>query len=426
MAAIVIASIATSSMFRERYEEVPRTNRIVVLPFKNVNGNVADDYLADAITDELTTELSRLRRALVIASETAFTYKDKLMDPRQIGRELRVRYALEGSVRRAGPNVLVKAQLIDTESGTNLWVDSFAYETSSLLDLQENLIGRIAHSLNDEVSRAGARHEIGTLAPDHNPLDERMRAMAASIGYPTPQKFLETRQHAEAGLKADPDNARLLGLLASVLVGDVLNGWNAAGQTEVDRAEAAAKKAIAIDYNIPVAHHALGFVHRLHGDHEAALDAFNTAKKIDPNYARSYAQAGNEMVFLGRPREAIALVEKAIELSPEDTAIATFHWVEGRAYFTMGDYPKAIKALEQSVKARPNLWYVHAWLTAAYALASRDADARQSLKEFEQKYQTRCSLDGIAQYYTEEQYQTRMLKGASGEMLKGLRMAGLK
>src|SRR5581483_848795 len=424
--AIVFASVAFAMMFRERYEDVPRTNRIVVLPFKNVNGNTVDDYLADAITDDLTTELSRLRRARVIASGTAFNYKDKSNDPRQISRELRVRYALQGSVRRAGPKVQVNAQLIDTESGTKLWADSFLYETSSLLDLQEKLMGRIAISLNDEVSRAGARREIGTLAPDHNPLDERMRAMAASVGYPTPQKFLETRQHAEAGLKADPDNARLLGLLASVLVGDVLNGWNAAGQAEVDRAEAAAKKAIALDYNIPIAHHALGYVHRLHGNHKAALDAFNTAKKIDPNFARSYAQAGNEMVFLGKPEEAIALVEKAIELSPEDPAIATFRWVEGRAYFTLGDYPKAIKALEQSVKARPNLWYVQAWLTAAYALASRDVDARQSLEEFEQKYQTRCSLDGIAHYYTEEQYQTRTLKGASGEMLKGLRMAGLK
>lgn len=423
---IAVASFLFAPMFRESHGEVARTNKIVVLPFKNVNGNTADDYLADAITDDLTTELSRLRRAWVIASGTAFTYKDKPNDPRQIGRELRVRYALEGSIRRAGPNVQVNAQLIDTESGTNLWANSYAYESSSLLDLQDNLMGRIANSLNDEVTQASARREVGTLAADHNPLDERMRAMAAITGYPTPQKFLETRQHAEAGLKADPDNARLLGLIASVLVGDVLNGWNDAGQPEVERAEAAAKKAISLDSNIPIAHHALGYVHRLHGDHKAALDAFNTAIKIDPNFARSYAQAGNEMVFLGKPKEAIPLVEKAIELSPADPAIATFLWVKGRAYFTLGDYPRAIKALEDSVNARPNLWYVQAWLTAAYALAHRDADARQAVKEFQQKYKARSSLDGVAQYYLEEQYQNPTLKQASNELLKGLRKAGLK
>ncbi|WP_298252183.1 adenylate/guanylate cyclase domain-containing protein [Bradyrhizobium sp.] len=426
IAAIVFASIAFVFMFRERHGEVMRTNRIVVLPFKNMNGDTADDYLADAITDDLTTELSRLQRAWVIASRTAFTYRDKPNDPRQIGRELRVRYALEGSVRRAGPNVQVSAQLIDIESGTNLWANSFDYETSSLLDLQDELMGRIANSLNDQVTRAGARGEVGTLAADHNPLDERMRAMAASAGYPTPQKFLETRQHAEAGLKADPDNARLLGLLASVLVGDVLNGWNDAGRPEVDRAEAAAKKAIGLDYNTPIAHHALGYVHRLHGNHKAALDAFNTATKIDPNFARSYAQAGNEMVFLGNPGEASALVAKAIELSPNDAAIATFLWVQGRAYFTLGDYPKAIKALEDSVRARPNLWYVQAWLTAAYALSDRDVDARKALKEFQEKYQTRSSLDAIAQYYSEKQYQNPTLKDASDRLLKGLRKAGLK
>jgi adenylate cyclase len=192
-------------IFREQHRVVvARTNTIVVLPFKNANGNTADDYLADAVTDDLTTELSRLRRAWVIASGTAFTYKDKPNDPRQIGRELHVRYALGGSVRRTGPIVQVNAQLIDTESGINLWANSFAYETSSLLDLQDNLMGRIATSLNDEVTKAGVRHEVGTLAADHNPLDERMRAMAASTGYPTAEKYLETRQHAEAGLQADP------------------------------------------------------------------------------------------------------------------------------------------------------------------------------------------------------------------------------
>ena len=206
----------------------------------------------------------------------------------------------------------------------------------------------------------------------------------------------------------------------------MLNGWNNAGNPEVDRAEVAAKKAISLDYNIPIAHHALGYVHRLHGDHKAAFDAFNTAIKIDPNFARSYAQAGNEMVFLGNPKEAIPLVEKAIELSPGDPAIATFLWVKGRAHFTLGDYPNAIKALEESVSARPNLWYVQAWLAAAHALADRDLEAREAIKEFKEKFKTRSSFDAVAEYYKEEQYQNPTLKAASETLLKGLRKAGLK
>jgi adenylate cyclase len=425
IAVIAVALIAAVLIFRSQYQVVARTNTIVVLPFKNVDGNTDDDYLADAITDDLTTELSRLRRAWVIASGTAFVYKGR-PDPRQVGRELQVRYALEGSVKRAGPIVQVNAQLIDTESGANLWANRFEHETNSLLDLQENVLERIATSLNDEVVK-GVRHEVGTLAADGNPLDERMRAMAASTGFPTPQKSLETRHHAETGLKADPDNARLLGLLANVLASDVLNAWNGAGNAEVDRAEEAAKKAIGLDPNTALAHYALGFVNRLRGNHEAALASFNEATRIDPNLAKAYAQAANEMVFTGNPRGAIPLAEKAAHLSPQDPSIGVFHWVKGRAYFTLGDHPKAIEALEESVRVRPNLWFTQAWLVAAYALSNKDQEARKALEAFKKaSFSTRFDLDRITQYYKEEQYQNPTLQAATAELLKGLRKAGLK
>ena len=425
--AIAIAAIASLLTLREEHEAVARTNTIVVLPFKNINGNADDDYLADAITDDLTTELSRLRRAWVIASGTAFTYKGKPTDPREIGRELHVRYALEGSVKRAGPIVQVNAQLIDTESGTNLWANSFAHESSSLMDLQDNIMNRIATSLSDEVTKAGVRHEVGTLAADHNPLDERMRAVAASTGFPTPQKSLETRQHAEAGLKADPDNARLLGLLANVLTSDVLNAWNGAGKPEIARAEAAAKKAIKLEHDTALAHFALGSVHRLAGDHRAALDAFNEAIKVDPNLAKAYAQAANEMVFLGNAKAALAQVDKAIRMNPNDPwTTGVFHWVKGRAYFTLGDYPNAITSLEESVRTRPNLWFNRAWLIAAYALATnKDVEAGQALKAFQQAF-PQFDVNRIAATYKEDQYNNPTIQAASAQLLKGLRKAGLK
>jgi adenylate cyclase len=424
--AVAVAAMAGFVLSGASHPVVARTNRIVVLPFNNAGGSATDDYLADAITEDLTSELSRLRRAWVIASGTAFTYKNWPGDPRNVGRELRVRYALQGDVRRAGPIVRVNARLIDTTSGANLWDKSFAYETSSLLDLQDNLLGRIATSLNDEVTTVGVRHEVGTMAANHNPLDERMRAMAASAGYPTPEKFLETRRNAEAGLSADPENARLLALTAHVLMGEVLNGWNAAGSAEVERAEAAARKAISLDNNIALAHFALGYVLRLHGDHQAALDAFNEAIRIDANFARAYAQAANALVFLGRPTEAIPIVEQALQLSPNDPAIGVFLWVKGRAYFALGDYPKAIEALAESTRVRPNLWYVQAWLAAAHALTDQDAKASEALESFNTRFGSQFNLDRITQYYAEEQYKNPTLQTASAEMLKGLRKVGLK
>ncbi len=424
--AIAVASIASVLMFRELHGTVARTNTIVVLPFKNFDGNTADGYLADAITDDLTTELTRLRRAWVISAGTAFTYKDKPNDPREIGRELKVRYALEGSVRRAGPLVQVNAQLIDTESGTSLWANSFAYETSSLLDLQDNLMGRIATSLNDEVIRAGVRHEVGTLAADHNPLDERMRAMATSTGFPTPETALETRKHAEAGLMADPDNARLLGLLAFWLASDVLNGWNNAGKAEVERADAAARKAISLDPNVARAHHALGWVHRIRGNHQAALDAFKQTIKIDPNFAAAYAQAANEMVFLGDAKGAIPLAEKAAELSPHDPSIGVFLWVKGRALFAVGDCGKAADALQELVRVRPNLWFPWPWWAAALALCNRDAEAKHALEGFKKGHFARSDLASITKYYGEAQYQNPPTQKAVAELLKGLKKAGLQ
>jgi len=426
IAAIAVAGLASVLMFTELHGTVARTNRIVVLPFKSFDGNIADGYLADAITDDLTTELTRLRRAWVISAGTAFTYKDKANDPREIGRELKVRYALEGSVRRAGPLVQVNAQLIDTESGTSLWANSFAYETSSLLDLQDNLMGRIATSLNDEVIRAGVRHEVGTLAADHNPLDERMRAMAASTGIPTPESILETRKHAEAGLMVDPDNARLLGLLAYWLASDVLNGWNHAGKAEVERAESDARKAISLDPNVPRAYHALGWVHRIRGDHQAALDAFQQAIRVDPNFAAAYAQAANEMVFLGDAKSALPLVQKAIELSPRDQSFQVFKWVEGRAKFAIGDYDKAADALGESVYVRQNLWFPQAWLVAALALAGRDAEAKQALERFKVAHPARSNLGFIRAYYSESQYQNVPTQQVVAELLKGLEKAGLQ
>jgi adenylate cyclase len=423
---IALASAGGLLTFSQQSQVAARTNSLVVLPFRNVDGNPADDYLADAITDDLTTELSRLRRAWVIASETAFTYKGKTIDVRQIGREIGVRYALQGSVKRAGPIIQVNAQLIDTRDGTNLWANRFQRQTSSLLDLQDAVTDRIAKSLNDQVTRVGVRHEVGTFAADGNPLDEGLRAMAANTGMLTPQKSLETRTNAEAGLKADPDNARLSALLATALVSDYLNAWNGAGKAQVDRAAKLADKAISLDPDVALAHYALGLVRRVEGDHPRALKAFDEAIRIDPNLARAHAQRGNELVFLGRAKEAIEAADEAARLSPKDRSIGVFRWIKGRAYFVLGDYPNAVKWLEESVRLRPNLWFSQAWLTAAYALTDQDAKAQAAREKLTQAF-PKYTLARITETYGKEnQYDNPAIKNASAQLIKGLGKAGLK
>jgi adenylate cyclase len=170
--------------------------------------------------------------------------------------------------------------------------------------------------------------------------------------FPTPETILETRQNAEAGLKADPDNARLLSILAFWLASDFLNGWNNIGLADVERADAAATKAIRLDPNTTLAHHAMGCIHRIRGNHQAALESFKEAIKIDPNFAAAYAQAANEMVFLGDARAAIPLTEKAIGLDQDHPSFQVFLWVKGRAHFVLGEYGNAVEALQESVRVR--------------------------------------------------------------------------
>jgi adenylate cyclase len=251
--------------------------------------------------------------------------------------------------------------------------------------------------------------------------------MTASFGFSTPEKCLETRQQVESGLKADPDNARLLAMLAFWLGSDVLNGWNDAGDAEVERAEVAVRKALSLDPNLPMAHHALGWVHRLRGDHQAALDAFNESVRLDPGWVSGYAQAGNEMVFLGDARGAIPLAEKSAELGPNHRAFQVFLWVKGRAHFVLGEYENAVEALEESVRVRPNLWFTHAWLIAAYALTNREAEAKKrALDGFRQHHGPRADLDWIAGYYSEVQYRHPTVQAAVAQLLYGLERAGLR
>ena len=426
LAAVVLLPAAGSLTFQQN-KVVARTNSIIVLPFRNVDGNAADDYLADAITDDVTTELSRLRRAWVIATETALTYKNRATDVRQIGRETGVRYALEGSVKRAGSVVRVNAQLIDTESGANLWARRFDYATTSLIELQEAVIVRIANSLHDEVIKAGIPHEVGTFAADGNPLDERLRAMVALLDISTPEKSLEARRHAEAGLRANPKDADLWAVLGNALVSDYLNGgWNSAGMTEVDLAKRAAERAKGLDPSVARSYFVLGFVSRIEGEHERARAFFEEAIKLDPNYAGAHAQLANELVFLGRADEAIPQVQLAVRLSPGGPNIGVYRWVQGRAYFVQGDWKNAVISLEKAVRLQPNLWFSHAWLTAAYALNDQEAEAQVARDLFQSAFPER-SLESIAKHYANQQRHTAAaLKAASGKLLEGLKLAGLK
>ena len=316
-----------------------------------------EGYFADAVTDDLTTDLSRMSDTTVIARATAFTYKGKIVDPRQIGQDCDVRYLLEGSIRKVGTKVQANTHLVDARSAVAIWADQFDSDVTDLFELQEAVTGRIASSLGIQLVKAESRRR--DRSKDPNAIDLRLRAMAILIESITPQHNLAARKYLQEAVSLSPLSANAWSQLADVLMRDYLNRWNeAAKNTEarqdlLKQAEDALQKAFSLDPTLAMNHMDDGFIRRAKGDHQGALDAFDRALALDPNLALGYAQKANQLVLTGRAKEAPALALKAIRLSPRDPGISVFYWVLGRAYFAMRNYDEAIIWLRKSVAERP-------------------------------------------------------------------------
>ena len=218
------------------------------------------------------------------------------------------------------------------------------------------------------------------------------RANAAANALINPETSRFTREILEKALTnplgvAPRWAAEAWGLLANILVNDYLHAWNNAGYQELNEAEDAVYNALALDPELALAYHASGLIHRARGDHQAALDDFDKAVQYDPDFARAHAQKGNELVLLGRPQNGLPCVDQAIQLSPNDPAAGSFHWIKGRAHFFDGDYPAAASSLQQSIALLPTVWY--SWLYLVSALALQKGIKNQAtalLKQFEAQF----------------------------------------
>jgi adenylate cyclase len=360
---------------------------IMVLPFRNLNAP-SEDYFADALTDDLTTDLSRLSDTMVIAQATAFTYKGKPADAREIRREFGVRYILAGSIQRIGTRVQTNAELIDTSSASSLWAERFQTELTDPFELQEAVTGRIAASLNLQLVRAEHRRTIAERTTDPDAYDLRLRASAYLIGKVAPENTAHARRALEESVKRDPDSAHAWADLANVVMIDVLRNWNNATEKDVEQAEDAVRRAYAIDASVALAHVAEARIRRAKGDHQGALDACDKALQLNPNLTTALGQKAFELMYLGRAREAPALAAKAMDLSPRDPDLGNFYWVSGNSYFIVKDYDKAIPLLQKSVQERPTTWYSRATLISAYALTGRlgQHEAQESMHEYRDKF----------------------------------------
>jgi TolB-like protein len=357
---------------------------ILVLPFRNISGDPEQDYLTDAVTSDLTVDLSRMPDIAVISAATALTFKGSSLEIRQIGRELGVRYLVVGSIGRRDDRVRTNVQLLDAASGEQLWGDRFENEFAALGDLENAITGRIAASLNVHVARAEGRRAENARQPDA--LDLRLRAVSLRYSSVAPENTMATRRLLQQSVALDPGSAEAWARLAEIIVSDYIYRWNDAGDADLREAEEAVRKALLIDPNHALAHVAHGLIARGHGEHHSALEAFSRAIELDRNFAFAYAHKGNELILVGRPAEAQPLVEQAIRLSPYDPSIGIFSWIIGRARFFLGQHEEAIVWLRKSVETRPNLWFNRLYLVSACALSDMPDEAARALAEFNRRF----------------------------------------
>jgi TolB-like protein/DNA-binding winged helix-turn-helix (wHTH) protein len=350
---------------------------IVVLPFANLGSDPEQQYLADGVTEDLTIDLSRIAHLFVISRNTAFSYRNKPVDTKQIGRELGVRYVLEGSVRRSGNQVRVTAQLIDAETDAQLWAERFDHDMGDLFALQNDITSRIAVALNLELDTAAATRPA--VHPDA--LDYILRGRAALSKPPDRASHEETITLFERALALDPRSVEAQSYLAIVLVGRVLNEMSDSAAADIERAEGLAGQALAASPRSPLAHLAKGHVLRAQNRFEEAIPEYEAAIAFNHNWLLAITSLAWCKFLTGSLEEAIPLHEQAIRLSPRDHLIGIWYQRIGVAHLLQSRIDEAIAWLEKARNADPGHSQRHAWLASAYALKGDTERASDEIAE---------------------------------------------
>ena len=351
---------------------------LVVLPFANIGGDPEQDYFADGVTESLTTDLSRISGAFVIGRSTAFTYKGKASDLKQIGRELNVRYLLEGSVQRGGNRLRVNVQLIEAETGAHLWAERFDKPVVDLFDMQDEIVARLANQLQAELIDAEARRAEKAPSPDS--MDLNFQGWALWYRGLTPDTLTRARAFFERALELDANNVDALVGVASLdlfvggsLAVDDPRPFMAAAETKFLRALSAAP-------NNARAHLGLGFVVCLTGRAQRGIEELERALAIDPNMATARSTLGLAQIWVGRAEETEAHVLEALRLSPRDPYVSLWFQQAGLAKTFLGDFEQALPWNKKSIEANRNNPWAYFYLAACLAHLGRLDEARQEVK----------------------------------------------
>jgi adenylate cyclase len=361
----------------------PARLSIVVLPFANLSNDPNQDYFADGITENLTTDLSRIHNSFVIARNTAFSFKGKNVDARDIGRELGVRYVLEGSVQRDQNRVRVNAQLIDAGSGAHLWADRFEEDVADLFKLQDQVVARLTNSLGYELVRTEAEKVARSKSPDA--VDLAMRGWALVWQEQEQQRTKENNNAAEAlfeqALKIDPNETDALAGDAYAYLLEYTRGWTTAGTDYEAKILGQADRAIALAPDNMWAYNVKSLYLTSSQRPNEGLSAAEAGLAIKPDDPPLYRARGNAELVLGRYEQAISDVEHAMRLSPRDPRIGLWLVALGDAELGLGHVDAAVEEYHKAINVGWRAYQPYRSLAAAYALEGKMEEAASALAE---------------------------------------------
>jgi adenylate cyclase len=384
--ALCLIAAAAAIQWRPIHQQAAPRLSIVVLPFENMSGDKEQDYFADGITDDLTTDLSHLQDSFVISRGTAFTFKGKPVDAKQIGKDLGVRYVLEGSVRRLGEKVEINAQLVSTETGAQVWADRFEGEHSKLGELQLEVVSRLANSLGAELVKAEALRSTRERPGNPDAVDLALQAQVKWNLLDSKATDNDAVALAERALALDPQNVRALTVLAGASVDLVSDQWSDDPAGDIARAEKATDAALALQPENSLAHYVKGYLYQVKQQWGPSITEFETAIALDPNNARAHGLGGLGKMFVGRDEDGLAGVETALRLSPRDPHVPWWQFDMCALQVNFGRDEQAIPWCEKAAAGLPQVYLPLLHLAAADALAGHDKEAKDAAAQLLKVY----------------------------------------
>jgi adenylate cyclase len=396
--------------------QLPDKPSIAVLPFVNISGDHEQEYFSDGITEEVITALSKVPKLFVIARDSTFFYKGRSVKIEQVGRELGVRYVLEGGVRMAGEKVRITAQLVEAQTGHHLWAERYDRNLKDVFVLQDEITMKIITALQVKLMEA---EQARLLAKGTENLEAYLKLLQGREYFYHMNKEDNAlgRQLIKDAISLDPEYPNAYAFLASTHVLDMWLGASQSPRESLAQAIKLAQKSIALDESYATAHALLGYLETMTRQHDKGIAACERAVALDPNSATAHAHLGTNLYWAGRPEDAIPLLKKAIRLNP----IPPTWYLNSlsMAYRDTGRYEESISSCRKALNREPKNVIVHLALVATYVLSGRLEEARAEAAEV-LKIDPKFSLDHLAK--------TRPHKNQANTeiFIESLRKAGLK